>query len=342
MFPYSDPTGGNSLAKAGALDLYRELLHAQYQRFATVENSAFTLLEAFDELSPGTAVSEQTVEWRGFPITAQTTNSAIDDNRLRFQDEYVEWWAERDNQGKLLRVTFTTEFPEYFEALAQVGPDALKAEIRNIRPNADPTDAELFGAGPDPAGQSGRTRARRFRDNLASNPWNIGPKGILCLTQQFNTLGALFNLVGACGTSRPDIPAGAVCANVGGACGPGRNSDPAICQATQDLARTDFACSFKDPAGVVIRSLSGSWSVGGQPIDINDKDANRGAWTVSRNGGRAVLKVSDDLRLNDQPVRSGAEVADNLSVAADLLAAANTALPVWARTGSESQIRGVA
>jgi hypothetical protein len=91
--------------------------------------------------------SEQTVEWRGFPITAQTTNSAIDGNRLRFQDEYVEWWAERDNQGRLLRVTFTTEFPEYFEALAQVGPDALKAEIRNIHPNADPTDAELFGAG---------------------------------------------------------------------------------------------------------------------------------------------------------------------------------------------------
>ena len=90
MFPYSDPTGGDSLSKAGALDIYRELLHAQYQRFATVENSAFTLLEAFDELRPGTAVSEQTVEWRGFPITAQTTNSSIDDNRLRFQDEYVE------------------------------------------------------------------------------------------------------------------------------------------------------------------------------------------------------------------------------------------------------------
>jgi hypothetical protein len=35
-------------------------------------------------------------------------------------------------------------------------------------------------------------------------------------------------------------------------------------------------------------------------------------------------------------------VADNLFVAADILAAANTALPVWARTGSESQIRGVA
>src|SRR3954451_15560238 len=244
LFAYTDPTGGGFLAQSGALDIYRELLDEQYERFAKVGDSAFALLEAFDELSSGTSAVRQIVDWRGFPISAQGTFAEIDSNRLLFQDEYIEWWIEHDSQGNLSRVTFTTEFPEYFEAIAQVGTNELKREIQNIIPGANPTDKELFGAGPDPATVSGRTRARRFRDNLRSNPWNVGPKGILCLAQQFNTLGALFNLVGICGIDQPNFPAGAVCANVGGACGPGRNSDPAICQAVQQLAKINFACSL--------------------------------------------------------------------------------------------------
>ena len=292
-------------------------------------------------MSPGTEVAQRLIDWRGYPITAQVSDAAIDARRSEFQDEYVEWWLERDGGGRPARITFTTEFAEYFEALAQVGADVLKEEIANLVPGAAPTDTELFGAGPNSAGQSGRTRARRFRSNLSNNPWNIGPKGILCLTQQFNTLGALFNLVGACGVARTDIDPGSVCANVGGACGPGRNSDPAVCEATQRLARDDFACSLRDPCGVGIRSLAGNWTMGGEPLDINDPATNQGLWTVSRNGRRAVLSIPDDLRLNDDRVQSGARVADNLFVGADAVAAPDASLPEWARTGSEQQIRGM-
>ncbi len=341
LFPYSDPTGEGALQNAGALQIYRELLHNQYHRFGTLGNSAFTLLEAFEELNPGAAPVEQTVEWRGFPITAQTTRQAIDNDRLRFQDEYVEWRPERDGQGRLVRVTFTTDFPEYFQAFAQIGVDALKAEIRRVIPGADPTDAELFGAGPNPGNQSGPTRAQRFLANLANNPWNMGPKGFLCLTQRFNTLGALFNLVGECGIVQQNVPASDVCSNVGGACGPGRNSDPAICRRVQEVARANFACSLKDPAGVVIRRLAGNWALNGQAIDINNPTNNQGLWTLSRNGRRGVLNIPNGLRLNSSPIATGAEVADNLFVGVDVVAVANAALPQWARTGSEQQVRGV-
>ena len=87
MFAYSDPTGTGFLEEKGALGDYRELVDAQYQRFARLENSAFTLREAFDELAPGTEVAQQAVDWRAFPITAPATHEEIDANRLRFQDD---------------------------------------------------------------------------------------------------------------------------------------------------------------------------------------------------------------------------------------------------------------
>ena len=62
----------------------------------------------------------------------------------------MEWRVEKTG-GSLTRVTFTTEFTEYFEAVAEVGADALKSEIARIHPGAVPTDAEIFGAGFDPA-----------------------------------------------------------------------------------------------------------------------------------------------------------------------------------------------
>lgn len=340
MFAYSDPTGTNFLEEKGALGAYREILDALYQKFGRLENSAFTFREAFDDLAPGAEVARQTVEWRAFPITAPATHTEIDANRLRFHDEYVEWRVERDGQGRLARVIFTTEFPEYFEALARVGVDALKEGIADVIPGAEPTDTDLFGFGPDPNGQQPLTRSERFRRNLARNPWNVGTNGILCLTQRFNTLHALFNLVGFCGVAQPNLQPTAVCANVGGACGSGRNSDPAVCAAAQSLARIDFGLSLEDPAGIAIRRLEGDWTLNSQAIDINDPNAAQGTWTVTRNGRRAVLEISPGLRLNNETIDTGARVADHLIVGAAAIAALNVNLPEFAQTGFESQLRG--
>jgi hypothetical protein len=255
MFAHSDPTGTGFLQQVDALSPYREKVDDFNRQFGSVTKSGFTPREAFQELAQGTAADVTTVEWKAFPITAGKPNEVIDRDRFDHQDEYVEWRVETKADGSLAQITITTEFSEYFEVLAQVGSADLKQEIQNLYPGANPTDQELFGTNFNPAAASAKARGRRFVDNLQNNPWNNGRRGILCLTQQFNTMGALFNLLGSCGVPKPGMAAGDVCANVGGACGPGRNSDPRVCSAAQTLARGAQSFSLDDPAGIRILRL---------------------------------------------------------------------------------------
>jgi hypothetical protein len=335
MFAYSDPTGSGVLEETGALPIYREFVDEFYKRFHAAQDSGFTLLEAFAEASPTTQVETATIEWRAFPVTALATDAEIDGNRFDLQDEYVEWRVETSS-GALKSVIFTTEFTEYYEALAAVGGAALKAEVQRLNPGANPTDAELFGSGFNPASATPRARAQRFRANLARNPWNNGQRGILCLTHGSNTLGALFNLLGACGVPRSGIPED-VCAKVSGACVPGRNSDPAVCTGAQNLARADRSFSLQDPCGIRIRGLDkgGQWTLDGQPIDINDESKNRGVWKVTRNGRRGIFTVQGDVRLGGTKIAAGAQLSQQLIVGADVVHAPDAALPEWARAGQE-------
>jgi hypothetical protein len=85
MVAYSDPTGTGFLEQAGALQLYRELVDVLHQQFHAQRNSGFTLREAFDELT-------HAVRWKAFPVTADASPDAIDDNRFTLQDESASNW----------------------------------------------------------------------------------------------------------------------------------------------------------------------------------------------------------------------------------------------------------
>jgi hypothetical protein len=335
MFTYQDP--GGTLAPAQALTNYRQLLHAQYRMHAKLAKSAFTLLEAFDGLPAGTA-REDGVEWSAFPITANATNPQIDSDRFQFQDEYVEWRVERA-AGKVKTITFTTEFLEYYEALAMAGLDALIAAIKAVIPGATPKAAELFGPAFNPATSTPEGRAGAFTKFATKNPWNNGTKGILCLAQQFNTLGALFNLVGHGAVPNSNVPSGAICGTLGGFCGPGRNSDPSIATAVQDLAKAQRGISLRDPAGIEIVHLSGIWSRNGTQIDINDPAANGGLWTITRSGRRAILKNAAGLMIDGEALTTGAQIASRLRVRAQVVSAAEADLPDWSRIGQETSVR---
>lgn len=339
MFPYSDPAQRNFVGNPAAEAAFRQQLAGVYDRFARRFNSAFTWLEAFSLLSGGAAPGTPTVDWPAFPLTAGVSDKAIDDDRFAHQDEYVEWRVEK-RAGKLAKVTFTTEFPEYFEAFAAVGADALRAAVQDSIPGATPTNAELFGAGFNPATATPLARSQTFRLQLTRNPWNNGKKGILCLIQQFNTLDALFNLLAECGVPRAQGTPEGTCSLVGGACGPGRNSDPTICTLAQKAARGKLGYSLRDPAGVRIARLDGEWKLNGAVIDINDPNTNSGVWAVSRNGRRGVLTVPAGLTLEDAPVVTGAQVSRFLHVAADLLTAAEDKLPDFAKIRTEATSRG--
>ena len=338
MFNYADPVGRMFLSNGAVEGQFRQQMQSIYDGFARRVNSGFTWIEAFDQLS-GSALPPGRVDWSAFPITAQVTDKEIDRDRLAHQDEYVEWVAE-SKRGKLTRVTFTTEFPEYFEAFAAVSADALVSAVKDVLPDSNPTIEDLFGAGFNPAASSPVGRARTFRDNLGKNPWNNGKKGILCLNQQFNTLGALFNLLASCGVRQIQGTPENTCSLVGNACGDGRNSDPAVCAEAQRAVRGDAGFTLRDPAGVRILTMEGVWKIKARTIDINNPAANEGTWVVSRNGRRGVLTVLPQMTLDGDAIVTGAQASRKLKVAADLLVARNAVLPEWARTGAESSSRG--
>jgi hypothetical protein len=339
MFDYSDPVGRDFLGNSAAKDEFGRVLQGTYEGSARRNNSAFTWLEAFGGLSGGQTSGSQTVAWRAFPLTAGTTDKNIDADRLQFQDEYVEWLAE-EAADKPVKVTFTTEFSEYFEAFAAVGLVALAAAIQDAMPGASPTAEDLFGPEFDAAVETPLARSQTFRRRLARNPWNNGEKGILCLTQQFNTLGALFKLLTECGVPRSGGAPENTCSLVGGACGVGRSSDPAVCTLAQQAARAKVGYSLADPAGIRILELEGVWSLNGAPLDINNPARNQGIWVVGRNGRRGVLRIPAGLTLDGQPLVTGAQVAHKLQVGADLVTASDAALPTWARIGQETGSRG--
>lgn len=334
MFDYGDP--GGTLTPAAALTRYRQLLHSEYRDHAKRALSAFTLLEAFEEMAPGTQPRVDTVEWSAFPITAPATPAQIDSQRFQFQDEYVEWHVER-SAGAVAQITFVTDFLEYYEALATVGMGALVAAIQAVIPGADPTAAELFGPGAPPT--QPESRAMRFRNFARQNPWNNGEKGILCLAQQFNTLGALFSLVGRGAIPNLAVPSGAICGTLDEFCGSNRNSDPSIATAVQDLSRAGRGLSLQDPVGIEIVRLVGVWARDGNPIDINDPNANGGLFTISRTGRRAVLRNVQGLTVDNDPITTGAQVAASLTVRARVISAPEADLPVWSRVGQESSAR---
>jgi hypothetical protein len=336
MFAYTDPSG--TLKPAKALANYRSRLHAEYRQHAKLAGSAFTLLEAFGEV-PAAQQRVDTVRWIAFPKTAQAPNKTIDSDRFELQDEYVEWRVERDAAGAVTQVTFTTEFLEYYEALAMASNSALVAGIKAVIPGAAPTAAELYGPNFNPTTAAPEARARAFRGNATNNPWNDGRKGILCLGQQFNTLGALFNLGGHAAVPKPNLPVGSVCASLGGFCGPERNSDPSISAAVQTLARAKRGLAFADPVGIQIEGLGGIWRIGNTQFDVNVPAANQGVWTITRGGRRAVLKVVPGLMLDDEKVDSGAQLAAVLSVIAQAVSAAEADLPAWSRVGQEQSQR---
>jgi hypothetical protein len=339
MFLYSDPSGTRLLEREGALLPYRMAVQRLDRHFGAQPHSAYVPRDAFLELSEAVQPAVAPVSWIAFPRTAVADNETIDAERFDRQDEYVEWHTERDGEGNVLRVTFTTDFPEYYQALASVGVGALTRGIQETLPGAAPSAGELFGSAFNPEEASPEERAEAFREHLRENPWNDGQKGILCLTQGSNTLGALFGLVSECARARPGTDPGAACADAGGACVPDRNSDPVVCQACQALAQSGRALSLEDPVGVRILRLRGIWKIAGRPVDLNDPGSNGGAWTISRNGRRAVLDVSLGVTLGDDPITSGAQVSTELLVAADVISAPEASLPAWARTGHESTRR---
>lgn len=329
MVDYIDPTGTGLLESTGALSNYRRILDRQYTGGASVPNSGFASLEDFAQAQAQPQPSS--VEWRAFPRSRiGVTEAQIDANRPLLQDEYVEWRVERFGD-RITRITFCTEFPEYFKALAEVGVDAVIAAVKEQEPSANPEVFELFGTNNNSVLNTSGGRVTAFENNLFVNPWNNGEKSIMCLIQGANTLGALFRLVWECAIPRLNLPVGGVCGAV--SCGTTRDSDPRVCAASQSTVRSGQAITLADPAGIEIFRLQGDWELNGASVDIaNTPDI----WSISRNGRRATLTIPDGLTVDGDKIETGAQVSRLVNVRVNVHTVLNVTLPVSSQLGNET------
>src|ERR1700730_10790142 len=133
------------------------------------------------KFDPGNGVATAEISWTAFPKKVQVTSPS---NKVRWQradatrdvqDEYCEWSVTRNGAGKITRVTFTSEGPEYWKFLAQANPaKVLSLYQQFVSPNV--TKADLFPDGTN------------YDPNNKFN--NSTTNGAMHLRQVNNTLGA--------------------------------------------------------------------------------------------------------------------------------------------------------
>lgn len=269
----------------------------------------------------GEDFQEKDITWTAFPRIVKI-QSASDlqrwkraDSSRDLQDEYCEWSVTRDSRtGKIVRVTFTSEGPEYWEFLAQYDPNKV-LELYQQHVSPDVQMEHLF--------QQGRYVAR--------NKWNTNAKdGAMHLVQANNTLRAEVELAAAATLIRRSgdrILTGEQelihCGRYGQ---PERNSDPHIGAMVNELARAQADITLANPVGLCIAGVSvAGWTA-------PDGSDPQSYWKITRGRSnmtlRAVYEVPEhmgfvvgDIKINGRTVDYGSQIADFITIKLTGLAA---------------------
>lgn len=258
---------------------------------------------------------EKDIDWKAFPRLIEL-DAASDEERWEIadgsrdvQDEYCEWSVTRDQPGgKITRVTFTSEAPEYWQFLAAVNfPLVVKLYQTHVNPSVKAADL---------VDSQGQYNPR--------NRWNsTTTRGAMHLIQAANSLGAEIEL--AAGSSNVRSRGGALlteerelikCGRYGEI---ERHSDPHIGSVVNELSRMNAAVTLANPVGLCIGGLStAGWKT---PDDSNPLDF----WTITRGRPekalRAVYEVPEnlgykvgDITINGQDIRFGSQIADFIRI----------------------------
>lgn len=254
------------------------------------------------------------VSWAASPNKLRQTHGdpvdrwRIADSDRSEQDEYCEWSVEKVN-GKITRVTFTTEVPEYYDFLARHAPNRLLALYQElVSPDVALKDLVVDGA---------YQRVNRW------NPPQPGRGRIVHLSQGNNTLGAALALAAAATVQRErnGVPvttkeALAGCSGLGNRF---RNSDPQIAAVINGAAGTGASITLQDPIGLYIDrvvTVGMTTPDGADPADF---------WKVERGGPNHVVRGSfavpkqlgfsvGDIEIAGRRIKFGAQVADRVRV----------------------------
>jgi hypothetical protein len=267
------------------------------------------------------------VVWAASPAKLRRVSSdpverwRIADSSRDQQDEYCEWAVEKAG-GKITRVTFTTEVPEYFDFLAHRAPDRLLALYEQLA-GVKVALKDLVSGG-------------EYRPRNRGNAESPARGRLVHLSQENNTLGAALALVavatvqrernGVPVTTKQDL---AQCSGLGDAF---RNSDPQIAAIVNAAAGTGASITLKDPLGLYIDRLVTTGMVtpdGADPATF---------WKIERGGREHAVRASfavppgrgytvGDVKIGDRPIRFGAQLADRVQIRIDAVVKPGNARP---------------
>ncbi|MEO6719020.1 MAG: hypothetical protein ABIN67_01600 [Ferruginibacter sp.] len=164
---------------------------------------------------------------------------------IRYQDEYLEWLSFKKN-GKLDKVVFTCEGPEYWQFIAENDENILLSLYQQyVDPSIQKID--LF---------TGSGVARKYNPY---NKWNT-TDGIMHLIQPNNTLRAEINLAAGATVIRKKDNVNPVTNTHDLICCSGfgaeeRFSDPTIGAAVNSLVRQGLSVTLNNPIGLYINKI---------------------------------------------------------------------------------------
>jgi hypothetical protein len=242
-------------------------------------------------------------ETRGVSIPGGTTT----------QIEYLEWFTQRDERGRITKVTFTTETPEYWKALFRSpgGPNRVLELYRQLLGNPEIDLSEI-------------TDSSGNYDPL--NSWNT-TRGIIHYIvdrpqEASNTLSAALGLA-ATAVFRPIV-------SDSFQLGPSAktSADPRVTIDVRGLARKGLQITAADPIGIYL----GGWDDTGWSKPDGSPVGNY--WQVVRPAGTSgvsVLRlvyevppsegfVVGDIRIGGRPIEFGGQIAEHLTVVFSALA----------------------
>jgi hypothetical protein len=259
----------------------------------------------------------------------------------RPHDEYCEFHVTRDAQGRIKRVTFTSEPPEYWQAMhGDTLPDVnnepkyefngdkqlmLDLYREYVSPDVELADLECHE---DFYDYSDPNKPDIVYPKGAYNPYNHWNTtgGIMHLTHPANSLSAEINL-GAMATilrvkdDRPVVDPDQLisCAQYGGL---NRTSDPTIGSTVNELAALGAWITLRNPVGLSMHhlDLAGFATPSGDPVDASFFQVLRG---VEADGliERAVFEVPEgegytvsDIRIGGVPISGGSQIAEHIVV----------------------------
>lgn len=245
-------------------------------------------------------LAQRALVWMAFPRALLVANR--DDRRAAFldgevrgvQEEYCEWRVVRNKAGKITKVTFVTETPEYFRELWAVDRARVVA---------------MYQALVDPAVVEADLGTPAVYDKF--NRWNT-TDGIVHFIQSINTLDAALGLSKGSVNSAPardgyEMPPVA------------RTSvDPRVKLDIGTIARKGFAITLRDPIGLYIAGYddTGWTKPDGSPVDDY--------WTVLRGTPGQILRleyavppgagfVVGDIRIGGRPIEFGGQIAEHVT-----------------------------